>query len=113
MVGYDVVFRGCGRRLEPCVYSALDGFLEGDFGAEEVDGPLGEDALVVFVDDLGGLGWCVSCGELGIELICGITYRLGHCWEERMEEIFTNRSTKVVFSISMPSLAGGARPDAR
>lgn len=30
----------------------MEGFLEGDFGAEEVGGPLGEDAAVVLGYDL-------------------------------------------------------------
>ena len=33
----------------------MEGFLEGDFGAEEVGGPLGEDAAVV-------LGYDLFCG---------------------------------------------------
>ena len=52
LIGFNVVLRGFTRRLEPRVYAALYGFLEGDFGSEEVDGPLGEYALVVLVHDL-------------------------------------------------------------
>ena len=56
LIGYGVGFR-CSGRLglgfgfeTGCFFdAALEGFLEGDFGAEEVAGPLGEDMLVVFL----------------------------------------------------------------
>ena len=44
--------------METGVYALLEGFLERDGGAEEVGGPLGEDALVMFKDYLErGRGW--------------------------------------------------------
>ena len=41
---------GGGRGCEAVVNAVLDCLLKGDVGAEDVEGPLGEDAGVVFVD---------------------------------------------------------------
>lgn len=58
LVRFDVVLRSCRgrrggrRRFEAGVDAVLEGLLEGDFGAEEVGGPVGEDAEVVLLEYL-------------------------------------------------------------
>lgn len=70
--------------------------MEGDFGAEEVGGPVGEDAEVVFLEDLGGEGRgggvsfvclfvCLTGEEWGVVVCgrggegCGFAYGFCHC----------------------------------
>ena len=43
---------GGGRGCEAVIDAVLDRLLEGDGGAEKVEGPLGEDTGVVFVNEL-------------------------------------------------------------
>ena len=52
LVRFDVVLLR-SRRSEAGVDAVSEGFLEGDFGTEEVGGPVGEDAEVVLLEDLG------------------------------------------------------------
>ena len=72
-------------------------FLERDFWTKEVDGPLGDDALVVFVYNLQS-GYISAVRY--IENKGGASYGLCHCYREQwsMCAVVTNRA-EVVFGV--------------
>lgn len=68
-----------------------EGLLEGDFGAEEVGGPLGEDAEVVLLEDLGGGGEGVSfCLLMGEGMGGGLLWEVGRGGERRDVVLLTD-----------------------